>query len=293
MKNLRVLLLTCILFPIFAWADPVDSYGSEYQCIEIGRWDIGLALGYGSRSNPLKDYDDIPIYLVPTFAYYGDYWYFDNGNIGYTLVEDEKYTINLTTSFSTDSAFFHRWDPSNIFLTGSNNFEPSALFSETRVTLMGEEQSVPTANELETRHFTYLGGVEAYIYTRIGILNLSLAHDLLNVHQGTEAKLKWLYNLSIEEWKFELALVLDWKSEEVVDYYYAIRPSENAYWSQNYQAESAINTSIELTSHYVLAKHWQLLFLARYTQIADEIVASPLLNKDYTSTFFVGTAYRF
>ncbi|WP_076407460.1 MipA/OmpV family protein [Shewanella sp. UCD-KL12] len=293
MKKLRAILLTCILFPLFAWADTVDSCGTEYECIEIGRWDVGLAFGYGSRSNPLKDYDDIPIYLAPTFAYYGDSWYFDNGNIGYTLAEDERYTINLTTSFSTDSAFFHRWDPSNIFLTSTNKFEPGVLSRSIQPTLMGEEPTTLNIDELGSRNFTYLGGVEAYIYTRVGIVNLSLTHDLLNVHQGTEASLKWLYNLAIDEWNFELALVFDWKSEEVVDYYYGIRPSENAYWSENYKAESALNTGIELTSHYVLSDHWKLLFLARYTQIADEIVASPLLNEDYTSTFFVGTAYRF
>ena len=293
MKKLRVFLLTCILFPISAWADTVDSCGSEYECIEIGRWDIGLALGYGSRSNPLKDYEDIPIYLVPTFAYYGDSWYFDNGNIGYTLVEDERYTVNLTTSFSTDSAFFHRWDPSNIFLTGTNRFEPSALSTRNQPMLMGDEQSEPALDELENRNFTYLGGIEAYLYTRAGVLNFELTHDLLNVHQGTEAKLQWLYNIAVKEWNFEFALEFDWKSKEVVEYYYGIRPSESVFWSENYKPKSAINTSLKFTSHYVLTEHWKLLFLARYTQIADEIVASPLLNEDYTSTFFVGTAYRF
>ncbi|BAJ00781.1 MipA/OmpV family protein [Shewanella violacea] len=293
MKTLNAFLLTCIFFPVSSWADTVDSCESEYECIETGRWDIGLALGYGSRSNPLKDYDDIPIYLAPTFAYYGDDWYFDNGNIDYTLVEDEKYTINLTTSFSTDSAFFHRWDPSNIFLTQNNKFESSSFSTMAQPTVMGEDRRVPDIDELATRQFTYLGGIEAYIYTRAGILNLSLTHDLLNVHQGTEAKLKWFYNLAIEEWKFQFALVFDWKSKEVVDYYYGIRPSESAYWNEHYKAKSAINTGLEFTSHYVLTKHWDLLFLARYTKIADEIVASPLLNEDYSSTFFVGTAYRF
>ncbi|MEI6858731.1 MAG: MipA/OmpV family protein [Shewanella sp.] len=293
MKNLTVSLLTCILFPMFSWADTVDSCGTEYACIEIGRWDIGLAIGYGSRSNPLKDYDDIPIYLVPTFAYYGDYWYFDNGNVGYTLIEVEKYTINLATSFSTDSAFFHRWDPSNIVLPVNNKLKPTPLSETTPRTAVAESQSTPIFNELGSRKFTYSGGLDAYIYTRMGIFNLSVAHDLLNVHQGTEAKLKWLYSLSIKKWKFDLSLMFDWKSKEIVEYYYGIRPSENMYWSEHYQAESAINTSIELTSHYVLNEHWELLFLARYTQIDNEIVASPLLNEDYTSTFFVSTAYRF
>ncbi|QFU21557.1 MipA/OmpV family protein [Shewanella eurypsychrophilus] len=293
MKKLNIFLLTFLLLPNFSWAEIVDSCGTEYQCIEVGRWDIGLAVGYGSRSNPLKDYDDIPIYIAPTFAYYGDSWYFDNGNIGYTLAEGERYTLNLTTSFSTESAFFHRWDPSNIFITGSSKFEASALSSRSQPTIMAEEQSVPMPNDLENRDFTYLGGIEAYLYTKIGIINLELTHDLLNVHQGTEAKLQWLYNLAVKQWNFELALEFDWKSEEVVNYYYGIRPSESEFWSQAYKAESAINTSLKFTSHYVLNEHWKLLFLARYTQIADEIVASPLLDEDYTSTFFLGTAYRF
>ena len=293
MKNLKIFLLTFLLLPNLSWAEIVDSCGTEYQCIEVGRWDIGLAVGYGSRSNPLKDYDDIPIYIAPTFAYYGDSWYFDNGNIGYTLAEGERYTLNLTTSFSTESAFFHRWDPSNIFITGSSKFEASALSTRNQSTIMAEEQSVPMPNDLESRNFTYLGGVEAYLYTKIGIINLELTHDLLNVHQGTEAKLQWLYNLAVKQWNFELALEFDWKSEEVVNYYYGIRPSESEFWSQAYKAESAINTSLKFTSHYVLNEHWKLLFLARYTQIADEIVASPLLDEDYTSTFFLGTAYRF
>ncbi len=286
-------MITCIFFPICSWADTIDSCGIEYDCIEIGKWDIGLAFGYGSRSNPLKDYDDIPIYLVPTFTYYSDYWYFDNGNLGYTLVEDEKYTINITTSFSTDSAFFYRWDPSNIVLTVKNELKPISLSDTTSKTIMAEAQRAPVFNELNTRHFTYLGGIDAYIYSRIGILNLSVAHDLLNVHQGTEVKFRWLYSLSIEEWKFDFSLVFDWKSKEIVEYYYGIRPSENMYWSEYYNAESAINTGVELTSNYVLNEHWKILFLLRYTQIADEIVASPLLNEDYTSTFFLSTAYRF
>ncbi len=294
MKKLKVLLLSCILLPISAWADVVDSCGEKVECIEIGRWDVGIALGYGNRTNPLKDYDDIPIYLVPTFAYYGDSWFFENGNFGYTLSEQETFTINLTTSLSSDSAYFHRWDPSNIFIAGTNKFEPKTLLNSTAPapTIMKGAQE-PEIGKLEKRHFTYFGGVEAFFYTRAGTINLSMAHDLLNVHQGTEAKLKWLYNLAIEDWKFELALTFDWKSEELVDYYYGIRPSESTYWSQAYKPKSAINTGLELTSHYVMTEHWDLLFIARYTHISDEIVASPLLNEDYTSTFFVGAAYRF
>lgn len=290
MNRLKLIVLSCFLFPFFAWADIVPSCENDLECIEVGQWDLGVALGYGLRSNPLKDFDDTPIYMVPTFAYYGDRWYLDNGNFGYTLTEKEMYTINLATSFSTDSAYFHRWDPSNIFLAGGSTFETNSV---TSAGLFSRGEQVPSISALEKRRFTYLGGLEAFIYTRAGIINFSLAHDTLNVHQGTEAQLKWIYNLPVQDWNFEFALRLDWKSEEIVDYYYGIRESESPYWRQHFKAKSALNAGVELTSNYVLTQHWDLLLLARYTHIANAIADSPLLNEKYTSTFYIGSSYRF
>ena len=290
MNRLKLIVLSCFLLPFFTWADTVLSCENDLECIEVGQWDLGVALGYGLRSNPLKDFNDIPIYAVPTFAYYGEYWYFDNGNFGYTLTEKEKFTINLATRFSSDSAYFHRWDPSNIFLAGGSTFETSSV---TSAGLFTREDQEPSIDALEKRRFTYLGGLEAFIYTHVGIINFSLAHDMLNVHQGTEAQLKWIYNLPVQDWNFEFALRLDWKSEEIVDYYYGIRESESPYWSQHFKAKSALNTGMELTSTYVMTQDWDLLLLARYTHIADAIVDSPLLNKEYTSAFYIGSSYRF
>ncbi|MEC4727288.1 MipA/OmpV family protein [Shewanella sp. D64] len=292
MNRLKLIVLSCFLLSFFSWADTVPPCENNLECIEAGQWDLGVALGYGKRSNPLKDYDDIPIYMVPTFAYYGEYGFFDNGNFGYTLTEKELYTINVATSFSTDSAYFHRWDPSNIFLAGGNTFKTGSVASAGGSLFTTEEQE-PVIGPLETRRFTYLAGLEAFIYTRAGIINFSLAHDMLNVHQGTEAQLKWIYNLPIQDWNFEFALKLDWKSEEIVDYYYGVRESESPYWNQEFKARSALNTGIELTSSYVITQHWDLLFLARYTHIADAIADSPLLNEEYTSTFYIGSSYRF
>ncbi|QYK02181.1 MipA/OmpV family protein [Shewanella psychrotolerans] len=291
MNKFAVWLLTTLLLSFHAFADSEVLCEANNDCIEIGRWDIGVALGYGVKENPLKDREDIPIYVAPTIAYYGDSWFFDNGNIGYTLVEDEKFTINLNTSFSTDSAYFYRWDPSNIFIAGTNQFAvPTEKFAGPRDV---SKKAEPIFNELEDRNFTLLGGIDAFIYTGIGIINLTVAHDLFNVHSGSEAKFKWLYNLALDEWRIEVAALANWKSEEIINYYYSVRPSENRYWSEQYQAGSTTNLGLELTTQYVINEHWELVFLARYTELGDKIVESPLVNQQNTNTFFVGTAYRF
>ena len=136
----------------------------------MNNWDLGVAIGWGQKSNPLKDFDDIPLFFIPTVAYYGEHWFFDNGNLGYTLAEQESFTFNLVTSYSLDRAYFYRWDPSNIFLNRGTQVEAKAINSMSLSTEPERE-----FNSLETRNFTLLGGAEAFIYTR-------LRHYSIGVH---------------------------------------------------------------------------------------------------------------
>lgn len=285
-RILFVLITSLSILPSVGMAK--ETCASENQCIEMNNWDLGVAIGWGQKSNPLKDFDDIPLFFIPTVAYYGEHWFFDNGNLGYTLAEQESFTFNLVTSYSLDRAYFYRWDPSNIFLNRGTQVEAKAINNMSLSTEPERE-----FNSLETRNFTLLGGAEAFIYTRLGIIRLAYTHDMFNVHQGSEAQIKWTYGWDYDRFIFEFALVFDWKSQTVVDYYYGVRPSENAYWSEQYQAKSGWDKGAEMTARYILTDNWDLLLAVRYTLIADEIAASPLLDQDYSSTYFIGAAYRF
>lgn len=101
--SVRLCLFIISLFSLSAWAHP---YCEERECIPVGEWDLGLALGYGQKSNPLRHQDDIPLYVIPSIAYYGENWFFDNGNLGLTLAESENYTINLVTALQQRAGFF-------------------------------------------------------------------------------------------------------------------------------------------------------------------------------------------
>ncbi len=289
--SVRLCLFIIGLLSLNAWAHP---YCKETECIPIDKWDLGLALGYGQKTNPLRQQDDIPLYVIPSIAYYGKNWFFDNGNLGLTLAESENYTINLVTTYSKERAFFYRWDPSNVFTFGGSSQISKATESRAAPMMLMQANEPPKVfNELEDRHFTFLGGAEAFFYTQYGILNLSLTHDMFNVHQGTEAKARWLYQLNLERWKLEFALNIEWKSKEIVDYYFGVRPSENAYWSQAYQGSSGFNRGLEFTGRYSLNEDWDLILGLRYTKLADEIAKSPLLDEDDVRAFFIGAAYRF
>ncbi|MCH1929800.1 MipA/OmpV family protein [Shewanella sp. A25] len=287
MFRIVVFVSAALTFPLKALAE--DSCVAQDECIEIGSWDLGLAVGWGQKTNPLRDFDDIPVYFIPTIAYYGERFFFDNGNFGYTLVEHPHYSVNLVTSYSLDRAYFYRWDPSNIFISHSTQ----QLATTTPMTHLITTQPDYRFNDLESRHFTMLGGAETFFYTAAGTLRLAYAHDMFDVHQGSEGQVNWSYGWQINDLYLNLSLVFDWKSSNVIGYYYGVRPSENAYWSQQYHAKSGWNRGIELTSRYTINANWDVLVALRYRQLADEIAASPLLDEDYSSTYFFGAAYRF
>lgn len=293
MKTKILLLLISFLFPMVSFADYSDyddnqediCLEQEAECVDIGYWDIGLAFGWGQKSNPVRNNRDIPLYIVPSITYYGQNWYFDNGNLGYTLAEEEKYTLNLTTSYSADPFYFMETSPASIFYSG--------FIFEDRHDRIHFIEFADDFEELENRNFTLLGGLELYIYTRAGTIKLGLGKDLFGVHHGTQAEAQWSYNLAYDRWNFDLALGLDWKSSQVIKYYYGVRPSENLFWSFVFRPQAGFNKRVEARLSYTINDNWKFLMVAQHTRLSEEISRSPLLFEDYSNTLFIGATYRF
>ena len=62
-----------------------DEQSEDTENAEESRWRLGAALGYGVRTNPLLQSDDIPIIVDFDIAWFGDHWFFDNGDLGLTF----------------------------------------------------------------------------------------------------------------------------------------------------------------------------------------------------------------
>ncbi|MGZ9899114.1 MipA/OmpV family protein [Shewanella gaetbuli] len=267
------------------------SCESSSECAYVEQWDISVALGYGQKSNPLQDYDDIPLYILPSIAYYGEKWFFDNGNIGYSLKEAETFSINISTSYSEDRAYFYDWDPSNLFLGNTSANSDSIL--QMPMKSKGVIDQPKVFNELESRRFTLFGGVEGFYYLPWGFLKAAYGHDMFNVHNGDIAHFSWNYGYAINQWVFDFTLKTDWKSAKVIQYYYGVRQSENEYWSQQYKASSGWDSGVELTTRYIINQHWDALLALRYNMFSDAIKNSPLVNENNSKGYFIGMAYRF
>src|SRR6186713_594721 len=69
-------------------------------------WRIGAAFGYGERTNPLIQSDDIPVLVDVDIAWFGKRWFFDNGDVGFTLFDRPSSTTSLVARVNDDRVFF-------------------------------------------------------------------------------------------------------------------------------------------------------------------------------------------
>lgn len=83
------------------------------DCVAIGEWRVSVGLGLGVRTNPLVEEKDNPLVLLPEISYFGERFFLNNLELGFTLAEDARQQVNLVVMPGYDQMFFNRWDPFN------------------------------------------------------------------------------------------------------------------------------------------------------------------------------------
>src|SRR5690349_18424651 len=104
-ENLLKLLAFWALAPLAladAAASPAAAGPSE------SHWRLGAAFGYGERTNPLIQSEKIPVLVDLDVAWFGKRWFFDNGDVGFSVLDRPAFTLNAVARVNTDRAFFSK-----------------------------------------------------------------------------------------------------------------------------------------------------------------------------------------
>lgn len=109
LKTIPLLLLS---LPMAVFADP-ECTATSSDCVEVGKWQVSVALGAGVRTNPVLDRKDIPLIVLPEVSYTGERFFIQNLDFGFIVWENEAHQLNLLATPSYDQVFFHRWSPGN------------------------------------------------------------------------------------------------------------------------------------------------------------------------------------
>lgn len=83
-------------------------------------------------------------------------------------------------------------------------------------------------------------------------------------------------------------------SSDYVNYYYGVtdQQANNSVGRFAYQTQSAVNYELAMTAIYPFAKNWILVGSISHTKLDDNIVNSPLIDKDYQSQALLLLGYQ-
>ena len=145
------------------------------------RWRLGVALGYGERTNPLIQSEDIPVVVDLDIAWFGKRWFFDNGDLGFSLFDRPRSTTNLVARVNSDRAFFSKTNTKYVNFTVPRQAAPSRRSPDTA-------RSGPDPSQSSRRIATTpsSSASRSLIDGEWGAATLRAFHDVSGTHDGYE-----------------------------------------------------------------------------------------------------------
>ena len=282
-------------------AEP-DCAASSDTCVAIGKWNAGVGLGAGVRTNPLTTGQKIPLVVLPHISYYGKRFFLDNLDLGYTLVEDHHSSLNLVATPSYDRVFFYRSDLQNFLLNGvptSGNFTPQDYqISGPTFDPSGSHATCPCVGispvagqhtnatvVLPAKHpaFAYLAGPEWSFHAGRIDGQVDVLREVTGHFNGYEVRAAVGSSLPTSHGTVGLNAGLTWKSAATVDYYYGV--------SGLYAPGAALNPFAKISYRLRLNHHWSLQAFVDGELLGSAIRRSPMIKQHSVESVFAGTDY--
>lgn len=297
-----VLFRLLILFSIFV-SGTVQACSDDESCIEKSSWQLGIALGVGVRTNPLVDGDNIPLVILPDIAWYGEKAYFDNGELGYQWLNQPKFAFETFLTLDRESAFFRFLHPANILSpTEGSSSVTSPSFPETpdfsgptdsdKEDILNNQRSL-SIDDIATRKWAVHGGLRGHYFSSVGEWQLALLQDISNVHNGQLLALQYSRRWLWRDFHMRLRLGTDWKSADLLDYYYGVSQKDTTLSEYYFNSKSGWQTYLSINVLKPINENWSWLAKMSYRRLPNSLTDSPLIEQNSISSVFLGVAYRF
>lgn len=281
-RQVQIILWLAVLLATPAWANKPNCEG---DCVPVGEWQLSFSLGYGVRTNPVIGQADIPFILVPNLSYYGERFFLENYEVGYTLLDGETHQMNaLLFTPGFEQAFFSRWNISNFDLANdafSASSPPDDKVSDIEMV------------KLHKRRTAGLSGFEYSYITPKFVWQTQLLQDVTKVHNGQKLRTALSRSWQIRQQKIGVTLGATWQSSKLIDYYYGVRPNEAPSPELAYSAPASTSLYLKAEWEKRINKHWGLRSVTSYRWLGSGVTNSPIIEEDGVFTFYVAGVYHF
>lgn len=126
-------------------------------------------------------------------------------------------------------------------------------------------------------------------------MTLSVVHDITGRTEGNSASAKFAATVPLDDQRMVLipSITFTWLDSEITDYYYGVTHNEATATRPAYDPGTAVNIGYGLTFKYQVAEHWGATLGYLFTQYANDVSDSPIVNRSYSSTLIAGMSYVF
>ncbi|MBB5211577.1 MipA/OmpV family protein [Microbulbifer hydrolyticus] len=268
------------LLALLLCAGPALSLASDRAAPE---WELSLAAGHGVLENPLAGRADGETNFLPSFSYYGDRFFISNLAVGYSLLEERNFYVDLVARPNEDGLYYHL-DDSEMTM-GSLSFA------------LGSAGGFGPQLEPIERDISLMAGPSVTLVGKYADLSLASFHDVTAVHYGSETHLSLDKVYPLFGGKLGLSLGAIKKDADLIGYYYHVTEAEGGMMARSFARQSppedVVDTYGRLHFSYPLTRNVEFRLGARY-QLFDEEGRNPMvLGKSETMSWFAGFQYRF
>jgi len=199
-------------------------------------------------------------HVFPFIMYQGRSVYLRGPNLGYTLYDTDKLTVDALASWRFD---------------GYDEDDSSDLIG------------------MDDRDMTAELGASISYKDCFGVTRLSFLNDILGKHDGQVLRLSYGKTFRNKNITFTPSAGLTWQSENFVNYYYGVRSKESRPSRPTYHPSSALNPFMSLQLTYKINERWNLFSSFQYQWLDNEISDSPIVDQSYKTSLMFGLMYAF
>jgi MipA family protein len=251
-------------------------------------WRLGLALGYGKRTNPLIQSEDLPVVVDVDIAWFGKRWFFDNGDLGFALLDRPRFTTSLVARVNSDRVFFGKTNTRYVTFAYQGNGDTGPLLSTT-----GSLVEAPVAVRPPKRDYAIETGLETLLDGDWGAASLRAFHDVSGTHGGYEVAVDYRYRLTHGRLSLAPTLGIAYKSARLNDYYWGVHADETNAGLPVYAVGGGLSWEGGLRANYYVTKKLRFALSVNYERLQDAVAASPLAEEDHVFGYFSGLAWTF
>jgi outer membrane protein len=270
---------------------PVVAAPAARPPAEERSWRFGVGLGYGQRTNPLVQSDDIPIVVDLDIAWFGKRWFFDNGDVGFALADNRLFTANVVARVNSDRTFFSKTNTRYVsFALTSGGVSVPIVDPGT-----GAPQAAPTPAPLKVpdRDYAVELGLEMLLDGEWGEATLRGFHDVSSTHEGFEVSADYGYRVTRGRWSVSPSVGVAYKSGKLSDYYWGVHADESGLTLREYRAGGGVSWEAGLRANYYVSKSLRAAVSANYERLQHSVGLSPIVKQPYVFGYFAGIAWQF